>query len=154
MSQWLFTLSATDANRTALRIARQVTGRGKVLVLSYCYHGSVDESFAVRRPDGSTASRAGNVGGGIPCGALGLTGEVYEALQAQPEADYEDTGGVGGTLADNPLSVAAMRATLSDVLTADAYARMIPLGPVTRWADVDRHTEVFAEAVQDLLAQS
>jgi hypothetical protein len=47
----------------------------------------------------------------------------YEALQAQPEADYEDTGGVGGMLAGNPLSLAAMRATLSHVLTADAYAR-------------------------------
>jgi glutamate-1-semialdehyde 2,1-aminomutase len=62
VGQWLFTLSATDANRTALRITRQVTGRGKVLVFSYCYHGSVDEAFAVRRPDGRTVSRAGNVG--------------------------------------------------------------------------------------------
>jgi glutamate-1-semialdehyde aminotransferase len=52
--------------------------------------------------------------GGIPCGALGLTGEVYEALQAQTEADYEDTGGVGGTPAGKLLSAAAMRATLSD----------------------------------------
>ena len=62
LGRWLFTLSATDANRAALRIARQVTGRGKVLVFSYCYHGSVDETFAVRRPDGATVSRAGNVG--------------------------------------------------------------------------------------------
>src|SRR3954454_21196369 len=62
LPRWLFTLTATDANRTALRIARLLTGRQKVLVYSYCYHGSVDESFAVTAPDGSTRSRAGNVG--------------------------------------------------------------------------------------------
>ncbi|MDF2952471.1 MAG: Glutamate-semialdehyde -aminomutase, partial [Anaerocolumna sp.] len=43
---WQFTTSATDANRFSLRLARQVTGRPKVLVFNWCYHGSVDESFA------------------------------------------------------------------------------------------------------------
>jgi glutamate-1-semialdehyde aminotransferase len=47
LARWLFTLTATDANRTALRLARQITGRPYVLVFSYCYHGSVDEAFAV-----------------------------------------------------------------------------------------------------------
>ena len=47
LARWLFTLTATDANRTALRLARQLTGRPYVLVFSYCYHGSVDEAFAV-----------------------------------------------------------------------------------------------------------
>ena len=47
LPRWLFTLTATDANRTALRIARMLTGRPRVLVYSYCYHGSVDEAFAV-----------------------------------------------------------------------------------------------------------
>ena len=61
-SQWSFTLSATDANRWALRLARLVTGRPKVLVFSYCYHGSVDETFVVTGPDGTTVSRPGNVG--------------------------------------------------------------------------------------------
>ena len=54
LPRWLFTLSATDANRTALRLARQLTGRPKVLCFSYSYHGSVDETFAVggrRRAD-------------------------------------------------------------------------------------------------------
>jgi len=60
-SQWSFALSATDANRWALRLARLVTGRPKVLVFSYCYHGSVDETFVVAAPDGSTRSRPGNV---------------------------------------------------------------------------------------------
>ncbi len=61
-AQWSFALSATDANRWALRLARLVTGRPKVLVFSYCYHGSVDEAFVVTAPDGSTRSRPGNVG--------------------------------------------------------------------------------------------
>ncbi len=225
LGRWMFTLSATDANRAALRIARQITGRQKILVFSYCYHGSVDETFAVRGPDGGTVSREGNVGppvdpavtteaiefndlraldaalsdgsvacvlaepamtnmgiilpepgyhqalreltraagtlliidethtlsagpggctalwslepdmvtlgkaigSGVACGALGVSGDAVDRMLAQVDADYEDTGGIGGTLAGNALSLAAMRATLGEVLTADAYARMIPL---------------------------
>jgi glutamate-1-semialdehyde 2,1-aminomutase len=222
---WLFTLSATDANRAALRLARQVTGRPKILVYSYSYHGTVDESFAVRGADGATRARAGNVGpavdvaqttvavefndlgqleaalaggevacvlaepamtnmgivlpdtgyhealraltrehgvlltidethtlsagpggctaawglepdlvtvgkaigGGVPSGALGLADHLLERVLGDDEADYEDTGGVGGTLAGNALSIAAMRAALGEVLTADAYAHTVPL---------------------------
>ena len=226
---WSFTLTATDANRWAIRLARQITGRPKILVFSYCYHGSVDESFIVLTPDGPQ-SRAGNVGppvdpgvttrvvefndraglaaelahgdvaavlmepaltnigivlpepgyleevraltrqhgtllindethtfsagpggctaawglhpdmvtigksiaGGIAAGAFGMTPELRELLAADPEADLEDTGGVGGTLAGNALSVAAMRATLEHVLTDEAFAGMIEVG--TRFA--------------------
>ncbi len=60
-SRWSFALSATDANRWALRLARLATGRPKILVFSYCYHGSVDETFVVTGPDGTTRSRPGNV---------------------------------------------------------------------------------------------
>jgi glutamate-1-semialdehyde aminotransferase len=74
-----------------------------------------------------------SIGGGVPCGALGLTGDLVTQMFEQAEADYEDTGGVGGTLAGNPLSSAAMRATLEHVLTADAFERMIPLS--SRFAD-------------------
>jgi glutamate-1-semialdehyde 2,1-aminomutase len=230
LARWLFTLTATDANRTALRIARLLTGRPKVLVYSYCYHGSVDETFAVAQ-DGETVSRAGNVGppvdlsvttravefndataleralaagdvacvlaepamtnmgivlpeapyhealraltrahgtlliidethtfsagpggctqawglepdlltigkaiaGGVPAGALGLSADVAERMLNAAEADYEDTGGVGGTLAGNSLSLAAMRATLGEVLTDDAWEHTIPLAQ--RFAD-------------------
>jgi len=324
MDRWMFTLTATDANRAALRICRQVTGRSKVLVFSYSYHGSVDEAFAVAGSDGTTVSREGNagppvdpaqttvaiefndldaleralaseeiacvlaepamtnmgivlpdegyhdalraltrahgtvliidethtfsagpggctdewgldpdmftigksIGSGVPAGALGMTLEMSERMLAQKEADYEDTGGVGGTLAGNALSMAAIRATLSEVLTDEAFEHTIPLAarfaagirevvaefglpwnvtqlgsraeyrfedeparsgtqahdnsdpelerylhlhalnrgvlitpfhnmalmsPVTTEADVDRHTEVFREAVRDLL---
>jgi glutamate-1-semialdehyde 2,1-aminomutase len=224
VERWTFTLTATDANRTALRLARELTGRPLVLVFSYCYHGSVDEAFAVATPDG-TRSREGNVGpavdpavttraiefndldvleealgdgqvacvlaepamtnmgivlpepgyhdglreltraagtlliidethtfsagpggctaawgldpdmvsigkaigSGVPCGALGLRAELADRLIATPDADYEDTGGVGGTLAGNPFSLAAVRATLEHVLTDGAFERTIPL---------------------------
>src|SRR3954452_867959 len=62
LPQWQLTLSATDANRFAIRIARQITGRRRILVFSYCYHGTVDESFIVVGPDGRPVSRQGNVG--------------------------------------------------------------------------------------------
>ena len=67
------------------------------------------------------------VGGGIPCGAFGLTAGLADRILADETADVEDTGGVGGTLAGNALSVAAMRATLEQVLTDDAFATMIEL---------------------------
>src|SRR5256885_15840793 len=62
LPRWLFTLTATDANRTALRRARQITGRPFVLVFSYCYHGAVDEAFAVSDGRGRTHPREGGVG--------------------------------------------------------------------------------------------
>ena len=66
-----------------------------------------------------------SIGGGIPSGAYGLTTDVARAVAAHPEADLVDVGGVGGTLAGNALSVAAMRATLEHVLTQSAFEGMI-----------------------------
>jgi glutamate-1-semialdehyde 2,1-aminomutase len=225
MPLWSFTLSATDANRWAIRLARLATGKSKILVFSYSYHGSVDETFAVPGPDGKAVSRPGNVappvplhettrvvefndlaalerelahgdvaailtepamtnigivlpepgylegmrelatkygallmidethtfsagfggmtkrdnlapdifiigksiGGGIPSGAYGITHEVAAAINAHKEADLVDVGGVGGTLAGNSMSMAAMRATLGEVLTESAFTHMIAL---------------------------
>ena len=62
------------------------------------------------RPDLLTIGKA--IGGGVPCGALGLSADVEARMLAATDADYVDTGGVGGTLAGNALSLAAMRATL------------------------------------------
>ena len=75
MPLWSFTLSATDANRWAIRLARLATGRSKILVFSYCYHGSVDETFAVPAADGTATSRPGNV---APPVDLALTTRVVE----------------------------------------------------------------------------
>ena len=222
---WSFSLTATDANRWALRLARMVTGRPKVLAFSYCYHGSVDETFVITGADGAAAPRGGNVGpavpvgqttkvaefndlasvaralgdrdvavlimepamtnigivlpepgflegvrdlctrfgtlllidethtisagpggctaawglqpdifvigkslgGGIPSGAYGITSEIAERIASHAEADLVDVGGVGGTLAGNVLSTAAMRATLESVLTDAAFEHMISL---------------------------
>ena len=56
-----------------------------------------------------------------------MTERVLRDMLAQPGADYADTGGVGGTLAGNALSLAAMRATLSSALGEDSYRPTIPL---------------------------
>jgi len=228
VERWSFSLTATDANRWALRLARAATGRPRILVNSYCYHGSVDESLIVAGDDGPQP-RPGNVGapgdvtrssrvaeyndleglerelahgdvaavlmepaltnmgivlpepgylegvrrltddagtlliydethtmsagpggctqawelrpdivtvgkaigGGIPAGAYGLDAHVVERLERHADGDIDidlvDTGGVGGTLAGNALTLAAVRATLADVLTADAFELMIGL---------------------------
>src|SRR3954462_3838604 len=59
---WSFALTATDANRWALRLCRAITGRPHVLVFSHCYHGSVDETFVTLDAGARPRSRAGNVG--------------------------------------------------------------------------------------------
>jgi glutamate-1-semialdehyde 2,1-aminomutase len=238
LPKWQFTLTATDANRFAIRLAREITGRDRILVFSYCYHGTVDETFIVVGPDGPV-SRDGNVGppvdppvttsvvefndtealeealageeiacvltepaltnigivlpqagfhdalrrltrdagtlliidethtfsagpggytaahglepdlltigkaiaGGVPAGAFGMSQEVADRIIDQAGADYEDTGGVGGTLAGNALTAAAIRATLDEVLTDEAFERMIELA--TR----------FTEGVQEVIDQ-
>ena len=225
MPLWSYSLTATDANRWALRLARLVTGRPKVMAFSYCYHGSVDETFVITGADGGAAPRGGNVapavhvsettrvaefndiasveaglahgdvavlvmepamtnigivlpepgfldavrdlctqygtlllidethtisagpggctrawdlepdifvigksiGGGIPCGAYGITEAVAARIREHAEVDLVDVGGVGGTLAGNVLSTAAMRATLGEVLTDAAFEHMIAL---------------------------
>jgi glutamate-1-semialdehyde 2,1-aminomutase len=43
--RWQIATTATDANRFALRVAREITGRPKVLVFNGCYHGTVDDTF-------------------------------------------------------------------------------------------------------------
>jgi glutamate-1-semialdehyde 2,1-aminomutase len=222
---WQFALTATDANRWMIRMCRHVTGRPRVAVFNWCYHGSVDEAFvtlderglarareglvgppldptettrvaefndvgsvervleqgdvacllmepaltnvgivlpepafldAVRelctrhgtlliidethtlsagpggctaawglRPDAVTLGKS--IGGGVPIGTYGVSAELAERIAGQEDADYEDTGGVGGTLAGNALSLAAARATLGEVLTDEAFERMIAL---------------------------
>ena len=225
MTKWSFSLTATDANRWAIRLVRAITGKPKILVNAYCYHGSVDEALIVVGPDGEGMSRPGNVGspvdvtetsrvaefndleglerqlkhgdvaavlmepamtnigivlpepgylagvreltrkydalliidethtfsagwggmtmrdglepdvfvigkaiaGGIPTGTYGLSESFAERVLERTDLDLVDMGGVGGTLAGNPLSVAAMRATLENVLTKENFAAMIDL---------------------------
>jgi glutamate-1-semialdehyde 2,1-aminomutase len=230
VSAWQFALTATDANRFTIRLARHLTERSKILVFNWCYHGTVDETFATLR-DGVVGPRAGNLGppvdpaettrvvefndvdglerelahgdvalvltepaltnigivhpepgfhdalrdltrrygallaidethticcgpggythayglepdvvtigkpiaGGIPAAAYGFSEEVAAQLAGRIDLENVDVGGVGGTLAANALSLAAMRATLGDVLTAEAFERMTPLAE--RWTE-------------------
>ena len=82
-------------------------------------------------PDFLTIGKA--IGGGFPTGAFGMKASVAASISKLVELEVIDTGGVGGTLAANALSLAAMKATLSKVLTKDNFERMIKLG--NRWAD-------------------
>ena len=83
------------------------------------------------KPDFLTIGKA--IGGGIPTGTFGMTHEIAAQIAKRVELDVIDTGGIGGTLAGNALSLASMRATLSEVLTPSAFEAMIALG--TRWSD-------------------
>ncbi len=83
------------------------------------------------KPDFLTIGKA--IAGGIPTGTFGMTREVAAAIARRIALDQIDTGGIGGTLAGNALSLAAMRATLTEVLTPEAFEAMIALG--TRWSN-------------------
>ena len=89
------------------------------------------------RPDAVTLGKS--IGGGVPIGTYGVSAELAERIAGQQDADYEDTGGVGGTLAGNALSLAAARATLGEVLTDEAFQRMIAL------------RERFADGIGDVI---
>jgi glutamate-1-semialdehyde aminotransferase len=220
-----------------LRYARHVTGRQKIAVHDYCYHGTVDETFAVMDDDGNTVPRRDNVGkpidlkettvvipfndleaaerafasgevaamlmepaltnigivlpqpgyleamqelclkydviwildethtlsagvggmtarynlkpdavvlgktigGGVPVGAYGLTNELAMRIESSMHLESIDIGGVGGTLAGNALSMAAVRATLEQVLTPKNFERMEALA------------ELWVKNVQDVI---
>jgi glutamate-1-semialdehyde 2,1-aminomutase len=66
LSKWQFTVSATDANRFSIRLARELTGRPKVLVFNYSYHGTVDEVFASLDSTGAVVTREWNLGPPVP----------------------------------------------------------------------------------------
>ncbi|MFN7053731.1 MAG: aminotransferase class III-fold pyridoxal phosphate-dependent enzyme, partial [Gemmobacter sp.] len=59
--RWQIATTATDANRNALRVARAITGRPKVLVFNGCYHGTLDDTM-VELQGGVTVARSGLVG--------------------------------------------------------------------------------------------
>jgi len=226
---WQYTITATDANRWSLRLAREITGRPLVAVHDHNYHGSVDETFAWLTDHGRVEARRGNlgppidpasttrvvpfndlaaldraladrqvaalliepaltnvgivlpepgyldgvreitrrtgtilihdethticagpggvtaaaglapdmlvigktIGGGIPVATYGMTAEIADRITAHMTLEDVDVGGIGGTLAGYALSLAAVRATLGEVLTDEAFERMIPLAE--RW---------------------
>jgi glutamate-1-semialdehyde 2,1-aminomutase len=101
-TRWSFTLTATDANRWAIRLARHVTGRPKILVNPWCYHGSVDETFAVRGPDG-VVLRPGSVGAPVD---PSLTTRV---------AEFNDLEALAGELAHGDVAAVLMEPALTNI---------------------------------------
>lgn len=92
------------------------------------------------KPDFLTIGKA--VAGGIPTGTFGMTLSIADSIKKMVELEIIDTGGIGGTLAGNALSLASMRATLTQVLTQENFNRMIELG--TLWSDgVDASIKEF-----------
>ena len=83
------------------------------------------------QPDVLTIGKA--IAGGIPTGTFGMTQDIAASIKAKVERELIDTGGIGSTLAGNALSLAAMRATLTQVLTDEAFVRMVKLGSL--WCD-------------------
>jgi len=83
------------------------------------------------KPDILTIGKA--IAGGIPTGTFGMQEEIAARIKAKVERELIDTGGIGSTLAGNALSLAAMRATLTQVLTDAAFEQMIALGQ--KWCD-------------------
>ena len=83
---WQIATTATDANRFALRVARAVTGRPRVLVFNGCYHGTVDETFVTLK-DGVTVARPG------------LLGQFADVTQSAVACEFNDLAGVEAALA-------------------------------------------------------
>lgn len=235
---WQMALTATDANRFSIRLARQLTGRKKILVFNWCYHGTVDETF-ITLDHGKTGPRSGNMGppvdpsettrvvefndlieleraladrdvacvlaepvmtnigivhpepgfhdalrkltretgtllildethtictgpggytrahglkpdivtlgkpiaSGIPAAVYGISADLAEKFRDATSIADCDTSGIGGTLAGNALSLAAMRVTLERVLTEKFYERTIPLA------------ERFTDGVESVIAE-
>lgn len=121
---------------------RELTRRyGSLLIIDETHTFSTGVGGATKawglEPDIVVIGKA--IGGGIPTGAYGLSAEFADRALARDDLDLIDMGGVGGTLAGNPLSVAAMRATLEHVLTETAFSHMIE----TCNAFVDGFTEIL-----------
>jgi glutamate-1-semialdehyde 2,1-aminomutase len=101
--RWSFALTATDANRWAIRLLRAISGRPRILVNSYCYHGSVDESLIVVGPDGRAQSRDGNVG--APCDVR-VTSRV---------AEFNDRDALDRELAHGDVAAVLMEPALTNI---------------------------------------
>src|SRR5262245_60749538 len=100
LPRWQFALTATDANRFAIRLARQVTGRSKVLVFNWCYHGTVDETFATL-DGGRVVEREGNLGPPVP---LAETTRVVEWNDVDALGRELEQGDVACVLAEPALT--------------------------------------------------
>lgn len=112
LPKWQFAMTATDANRFVLRYARALTGRPRIAVIDWCYHGTVDETLAVLDADGRVVSRPGAVG---PAFDPALTTRVVP---------FNDTGALDAALAHGDVACLLMEPALTNigiVLPEDGY---------------------------------
>src|SRR5207253_8700690 len=100
LPHWQLALTATDANRFAIRLARAVTGRPKILVFNWCYHGTVDETFATL-VDGNMRVREGTVGAPVD---LATTTRVVEFNDVEALERELGQGDVACVLAEPALT--------------------------------------------------
>jgi glutamate-1-semialdehyde 2,1-aminomutase len=94
LAKWSFSLSATDANRWLLRLVRMVTRRPKILVFSYSYHGSVDETFVVLDDSGRPAIRPGNVAPAVDPTTTTRVVEFNDLVALERELGFGDVAAV------------------------------------------------------------
>ncbi len=99
---WQFCLTATDANRFTLRLARAITGRPKVLVYSWCYHGSVDETI-ITIQDGRAGPRPGNVGPAV------------DPTQTTRVVEFNDVDGLERALAHEDVACVLAEPALTNI---------------------------------------
>jgi len=104
---WQFTLSATDANRFSLRIARAITGRPLIAVHEYCYHGSVDETIALLDPEDPEGRRV--------VARRGNLGPQVDPAQTTRVVPYNDLGALEHALADGRVAALLIEPALTNV---------------------------------------
>ena len=115
LPRWQFAMTATDANRFALRFARFLTGRPRICVMDWCYHGTVDETLAVL--DGDRV---------VPRpGALGPQVDVAETTRVVP---FNDVDALDKALAHGDVAAVLMEPALTNigiVLPEDGYLEQV-----------------------------
>ncbi len=111
LPQWQMAMSATDANRFVLRFARHLTGRPRIAVMDWCYHGTVDETLAIL--DGDRV---------VPRpGALGPQVDVTQTTAVVP---FNDLDALDRRLAEGDVACLLMEPALTNigiVLPQDGY---------------------------------
>ena len=89
LAHWQFTLSASDANRHALRYARLLTQRPRVLVFDRSYHGTVDDCFATL-VDGEVVAREGSLGPPVPPATTTRVAQFNDVAALERELAHGD----------------------------------------------------------------
>ena len=100
---WQLTLSATDANRNVLRVCRHVQQRPFVLVFSYCYHGTVDETELIITPDGK------------PAHVIGNPGPAFNPLTTSKVVEFNDLEALREALRDGDVACVLMEPAMTNV---------------------------------------